>query len=204
MIYERLYKEFIRAYGGISGAQREAKSQLNSKYLGSTTFSVSHGELLPGVFYVFNHTLRIDPMTLQSKGMRYLDTQPIVLGLGKDYKTGKEEALNLNAIPSKVKLAIIQRFWEKFDKVIEANSQNPDLNSWQKISSVNKDNVEDMMGLNLSLAINKFDFGNIKNLRVIDYYDTLLLIHHFNRKMIFKNNYGHGALLEDFMQKMTK
>jgi len=202
--YEHLYKLFIRSYGGTSGAQREAKRQLEAKYLASSQFAVSHGQLLPGVFYVFDYNLRIDPMELQSKGIKYLDTQPIVLGLEPDEKTGKQQGLNLNVIPSKVKLSIIQRIWSKFNEVFEKNSQNPNINSWQKVSSLNINNLEAMLGMNLSFAINKFNIKNIVNLRVIDYYDTLLLIHFFNQRIIFKNNYGYNELFNDFLKKMVK
>lgn len=197
------YKEFISYYGGTSKAQSISKEKINEKYLGSGEYQVSHSPLWPGCFYMFNHSLKMDPMELQSKDLNYIDTQPIILSLGGD-KNKKEIGLNLNIIPSKIKLTIIERLWKTYNSIIEQNA-GQSFGKWKKISDLNINKIESISGgLNLDFAINKFKPSNIKKLKLIDYNDIVLFVHFYQKKIIFRNNYGYSKLFEDFIKKMKQ
>lgn len=157
------------------------KSEDNPFKLKESAISKQSKKIIPGKIYTFTY----DPLYKDS--LAYYDTRPIVLlqstsvaGTGNNLVSG----INLNFLPEKIKISILDQFFRLFKKEIQKDEEK----IWENklsyiIGAINfftqwlqtKLIFERHPNVNFSFAYRNYITDRMSNLRIIEYDDWAIL-----------------------------
>jgi hypothetical protein len=158
-------KNFIQNARGLDNAKVAANEWFKTigKSNGDTSIQSYAGPFQPGKIYVFRYEHPVTQDRLQ-----YWDANPVVLSLGR--VDGVDVGINLNYLPQKAKLQLLDRIYKSFgSRIEEAEAKKPGVAKQQKsILSLNQATLERFVGkMGINYAIKRYVTNLRKNSKVV-------------------------------------
>lgn len=170
-----LWSDYLTANKTISGAVKNSYDIWLNKYVkpknAAPKEKVSDKDLIPGKMYTFAYLGK----EKINEEKQFIDHRPVMISLGRVEKNGKlfESGIDLNVIPPKVRLMIMDRIYKIYKSIIEQNERN--LNggkSGKKALPINYAIASKLLDkTGWQSAYMMFERSKMGQLQIIDYSD---------------------------------
>ena len=159
-------KNFVKNARGLDNARSAAEQWFKTKGKSQNDTSVKSyaGPFQPGKIYVFRYE---KPVTMNK--LEQWDAYPVVLSLG--IENGVDVGINLNYLPYKAKLAVLDKIYKNFEsKIEEQQRKHPgDAKKQGMILSFNRDTIHRFLkDAGLDYAIRRYVTNLRKSTRVVE------------------------------------
>jgi len=159
-------KNFVQNARGLDNARSAADQWFRSKGKSQkdTSIRVYGGPFQPGKIYIFRYE---KPVTIDR--LKQWDANPVVLSLG--IADGVDVGINLNYLPYKAKLAVLDKIYTNFgEKIVEKENKSPgNVKNQPPIISFNAETIKRFLSsAGLDYAIKRYVTNLRKNTRVVD------------------------------------
>ena len=159
-------KNFVQNARGLDNARAAADEWFRSKGKSQkdTSIRVYAGPFQPGKIYVFRYEKPVSINRLEQ-----WDANPVVLSLG--VVDGVDVGINLNYLPYKAKLAVLDKIYKNFESKIEEKERKSPGNVKRQtgILSFNANTIQDFLKkAGLGYAIKRYVTNLRKNTRAVD------------------------------------
>jgi hypothetical protein len=158
-------KNFVQNARGLDNARVAANEWFKTvgKSNGDKSIQSYSGPFKPGKIYVFRYEHPVTEEKLET-----WDANPVVLSLGR--VDGLDVGINLNYLPQKAKLALLDKIYSNYgSKIEEAEAKNPGVAKSQKdILSMNQVQLERFVGnMGINYAIKRYVTNLRKSSKVV-------------------------------------
>lgn len=168
------FKEYLKENRSMNGAIKSSYSLWLDKYVkkkDSKPQEKFSKELVPGKMYTFAYMGR----EKLDKKIMFVDHRPVMMSLGRVFVENKpfETGIDLNVIPFKPRLMILDQIYKFYGKVIKENWENLNENkSGKKAMKINYDMAKKMLkGTGWERAYLMFDPNGMQKVETVDYQD---------------------------------
>lgn len=201
----QLFKDYITENKSFESSVKNAYSLWLDKYVKKKNSKpqekVSDKDLIPGKMYTFAY-LGKEKINEQTQ---FVDHRPVIISLGRVSVGGRilESGIDLNLIPFKPRLMIMDRIHKYYSPTINKNWENINNNKAGKkplkINYAMAKKVLDGTGWEMGFVV--FDRANMQKLEIIDYADWTAMCAVYTKSIRGKQI---KEIWNEYIKRMTK